>query len=83
MPSLFAAAARPLGIDLGLVGAVVSLAVAAGRTMSPVAAVTLMSARLTDTSPLELARRVALPLLAGVVAVVIAAMLMAADGWAG
>jgi DcuC family C4-dicarboxylate transporter len=79
----FAQAALPRGVDLELVGAVVSLAAAAGRTMSPVAAVTLMSARLTDTNPLELARRVALPLLAGVVAVVAAAMLMAAGGWPG
>jgi C4-dicarboxylate transporter len=47
---------------------VVSLA-AAGRTMSPVAAVVLM-AKLTNTEPLAVVRRVALPLLAGIAAVV-------------
>jgi C4-dicarboxylate transporter, DcuC family len=76
----FAEAALPQKMDLGLVGAVVALTAAAGRTMSPVAAVTLMSAELTGTNPLELARRVALPLLAGAAAVVIAAMFMAAGG---
>jgi DcuC family C4-dicarboxylate transporter len=76
----FAVPALRLGIDPGLVGAVVSLAAAAGRTMSPVAAVTLMSGELTGTNPLELARRVALPLLAGVAAVVIAAIFVASGG---
>ena len=41
--SLFARPALLLEIDPGRVGAVVSLAAAAGRTMSPVAAVALMS----------------------------------------
>jgi DcuC family C4-dicarboxylate transporter len=45
------------------VGAVVAVAAAAGRTMSPVAAVNLTSANLTDTEPIAIARRVALPLL--------------------
>ena len=63
--SFFAAPARDLGYDPLQVGALVSLASAAGRTLSPVAAVTLMCAALTDTSPLDLLRRVALPLLAG------------------
>ena len=76
----FAAPALRLGIDPGLVGAVVSLAAAAGRTMSPVAAVTLMAGELTGTNPLELARRVAAPLLAGVVAVVLAAIFVASGG---
>ncbi len=72
----FAEPALALGIDPALVGAVVSLASAAGRTMSPVAAVALMCGTLTGTNPFELARRVALPLLAGIAAVVVAAMLM-------
>jgi DcuC family C4-dicarboxylate transporter len=76
----FAEPALRLGIDPGLVGAVVSLAAAAGRTMSPVAAVTLMSGALTGTNPLELARRVALPLLAGVTAVVLGAIFVASGG---
>jgi DcuC family C4-dicarboxylate transporter len=69
--------ALSVGIDPAHVGAVVSLAAAAGRTMSPVAAVTLMCAAMTNTSPLDLIRRVALPLLVSLLAVVIAAMLMA------
>ena len=57
-------------------GAVVSIAAAAGRTMSPVAAVTLMSANLSGAEPLALARRVALPLLAGLAVVVLLRLLM-------
>jgi DcuC family C4-dicarboxylate transporter len=47
------------------VGAMVSTGSAVGRTMSPVAAVTLMSATLTGAKPFELVRRVGPPLLAG------------------
>lgn len=64
-------------IDPVHTGAVVSLGAAAGRTLSPVAAVTLMSARLTDTTPGELVKRVAVPLLVGVAAMVIVAALLA------
>jgi DcuC family C4-dicarboxylate transporter len=63
------------GIDPMGVGAVVSIAAAAGRTMSPVAAVTLMCAGLTETSPLALARRVTVPLLVGLAGVVVVAMM--------
>lgn len=66
-----------LAIDPTHTGAVVSLAAAAGRTMSPVAAVTLMTATMTDVPPLVLSRRVAVPLLGGIFVVVIAAMLLA------
>lgn len=45
------------------VGALTSIAAAAGRTMSPVAAVVLTCGKLTDSEPLVIARRVALPLL--------------------
>lgn len=58
------------------VGAVVSIGAAAGRTMSPVAAVTLMCASMSNTDPLVLARRVAVPLLVGTVAVVLVAIAM-------
>src|SRR5262249_7054366 len=58
------------------VGAVVSLAAAAGRTMSPVAAVMLLCTSLTGTEPLALVRRTALPVLAGMAAVVAAAALL-------
>jgi DcuC family C4-dicarboxylate transporter len=55
--------ATGVGADPKQVGAVVSVGAAAGRTMSPVAAVALMSAKLAGTNSFELARRVALPLL--------------------
>ncbi|MBM4068765.1 MAG: hypothetical protein FJ271_07450 [Planctomycetes bacterium] len=71
----FAGPALAAGADPLQVGAVVSLAAAAGRTMSPVSAVCLMCAELTDTRPLQLARRVALPLLCSVISIVIAAMI--------
>ena len=64
--SFFAAPAQALGFEPLRVGALVSLGAAAGRTLSPVAAVTLMCASLTGTSPLALARRVAVPLLLGI-----------------
>jgi DcuC family C4-dicarboxylate transporter len=59
-----------LGLDPVSVGAMVSLGSAAGRTMSPVAAVTLMCGTLTGTNPFTLAKRVAVPLLAGIAVVV-------------
>jgi DcuC family C4-dicarboxylate transporter len=71
----FVPPARALGVDPVAVGAVVSLGAAAGRTMSPVAAVTLMCANLTGTEPVALGRRVAGPLLAGVFAVVAVSIL--------
>jgi DcuC family C4-dicarboxylate transporter len=78
--SLFGFFARPalaLGSDPYLVGAIVALSSAAGRTMSPFSAVALMSATMTKTDPLSLVARVALPLLMAVSAEVIVAMLMA------
>ncbi len=57
------------GHDPVSIGALVSLGAAAGRTMSPVAAVVLMCSSLTSTNPFTLARRVALPLLLGMVLV--------------
>lgn len=73
----FVAPALAQGIDPAYVGSVVSLGAAAGRTMSPVAAVTLMCAKLTNTSPADLVRRVALPLLAGMIAAVLLAAAIA------
>lgn len=66
----FAEPANVLGADPKEIGAVVSVGAAAGRTMSPVAAVALMSARLTGTSSFELARRVAPPLLISLTVIV-------------
>lgn len=70
------------GADMPLpsLGAVMGLGAAAGRTMSPVAAVTLMSASLTETSPADLIRRVTPPLLAGIVAVILAGMVLRGAG---
>ncbi|HEY7313665.1 MAG TPA: C4-dicarboxylate transporter DcuC [Gemmataceae bacterium] len=72
----FVAPARHLGYDPLRLGAMVALASAAGRTMSPVAAVTLMCASLAEVSPFQLARRVAGPLLAGMLAMLAASMLI-------
>jgi DcuC family C4-dicarboxylate transporter len=77
----FTGPSAQLGLDPIGVGAVVSISAAAGRTMSPVAAVTLMCGSLTETSPLLLARRVALPLFAGVLVVVAVAAVLLGHGW--
>jgi DcuC family C4-dicarboxylate transporter len=61
----FHAPALELGQDPLSVGAMVSVGAAAGRTMSPVAAVTLMCATLSGAKPFELVRRVGPPLVAG------------------
>jgi DcuC family C4-dicarboxylate transporter len=66
-----------LGTDPASVGAVVSVASAAGRTMSPVAAVTLMCATLSGAKPWELVRLVAPPLIIGL----IVAVIMRMAGW--
>jgi DcuC family C4-dicarboxylate transporter len=78
--SLFGFFAKPallLGVDPTHVGAVVSIAAAAGRTMSPVAAVTLMCARMTDTKPLDLSKQVVIPLLISIAIVIVVAMIIA------
>jgi DcuC family C4-dicarboxylate transporter len=72
----FVAPARHLGYDPLRLGAMVSLASAAGRTMSPFAAVTLMCASLAEVSAFQLARRVAVPLLAGMLAMLAASMVI-------
>jgi DcuC family C4-dicarboxylate transporter len=71
----FAGPALAMGIDPAHVGAVVSIAAAAGRTASPVSAVTLMTAKLTEVKPLDLVRQVGPPLLAGIAAMILASML--------
>ncbi len=74
----FISPARSLGIDAAQVGAIVALGAAAGRTLSPVAAVTLMSAALTETKPSDLIRRAALPVLVGLTVVVLIGFISAA-----
>jgi DcuC family C4-dicarboxylate transporter len=72
----FVRPARDQSIDPTLVGAVVAITASAGRTMSPVAAVVIMSSTMTETEPLALVKRVALPLMIGSVVVVIVAALL-------
>lgn len=60
-----------LGLDPVAIGSLVSLGSAAGRTMSPVAAVVLMCAALTGTNPFTLVRRVAIPLLTGIIVILL------------
>ncbi|MGL6097852.1 MAG: hypothetical protein ACRC7O_18880, partial [Fimbriiglobus sp.] len=60
-----------LGQDPVGVGAMVSTGSAVGRTMSPVSAVTLMTAALTGAAPVALVKRVAVPLLVGLAAVIV------------
>jgi DcuC family C4-dicarboxylate transporter len=60
-----------LGQDPVGVGAMVSTGSAVGRTMSPVSAVTLMTAALTGAAPFALVKRVAGPLLVGLAAVIV------------
>jgi DcuC family C4-dicarboxylate transporter len=71
----FVESAREAGVEPMRVGAVVAIAAAAGRTMSPVAAVVLMSGRLTETEPLRLVRRVMVPLMAATAVMVAGALL--------
>jgi DcuC family C4-dicarboxylate transporter len=71
MYPFFAGPARELGVDPVGIGTVVSLSTAAGRTMSPVAAVVLTCSEMTGTKPLDLTRRVFLPLLVALAAVVV------------
>jgi DcuC family C4-dicarboxylate transporter len=59
------------------VGGVTAVSAAAGRTMSPVAAVNLVCADMTDTGPLDIVRRVAVPLL------VASAVTIAVAWWRG
>ncbi|WP_157369457.1 C4-dicarboxylate transporter DcuC [Zavarzinella formosa] len=68
--SFYVAPANAVGADPADIGAVVSLSSAAGRTLSPVAAVCLMAAKLTGTNSFQLMRRVAPPLLVSLTVVI-------------
>lgn len=63
--AFFVPPAVAVGLDPAELGAVVSVSAAAGRTLSPVAAVALMAGKLTGTNSFQLAARVAPPLLIG------------------
>jgi DcuC family C4-dicarboxylate transporter len=71
----FAEPALHVGLDPAQVGAVISLGAAAGRTISPVAAVTLMTAQMSETTPLALVRRLALPVVVGMLSIIALAAL--------
>jgi DcuC family C4-dicarboxylate transporter len=60
-----------VGANPDEVGALVSVGSAVGRTLSPVSAVCLMCATLTGTKATDLAKRVAVPLLAGLTVAVL------------
>jgi C4-dicarboxylate transporter, DcuC family len=63
------------GINPVDVGVVCCVGSAAGRTSSPVAAVTLMCSQLTESKPAEISRRVMPPLAMGLAVVVLLMML--------
>ena len=78
----FVEPAHVLGVDPIRIGAVVSISAAGGRTLSPVAAVVLLASSMSGTTaqngatPFEITRRIAVPILAGLTAVAVAAALL-------
>jgi DcuC family C4-dicarboxylate transporter len=70
----FVPAAASMGIDPTRLGALAAIGAHFGRTMSPAAAVVMLSARLADSQPADLIRRVAVPLLVGGVLLLLAAV---------
>jgi DcuC family C4-dicarboxylate transporter len=71
----FVPVSATLGIDPIRLGTLTAMGAHFGRTMSPAAAVVAMSARLSGASSVELIKGVALPLLAGMIALIAAAFL--------
>lgn len=64
--------APSFGLDTGMMGACVSSAGMIGRTMSPVAGVTIICAELAGVSPMELVKRTAIPcIVAGILEIVL------------
>jgi DcuC family C4-dicarboxylate transporter len=72
---LFVAPSIAAAIDPVRTGAVVSIGAAAGRTMSPVSPVALMSSQLAEVNPIVLSGKVAVPLIGGLIVVVLIALL--------
>ncbi|HEV8058998.1 MAG TPA: C4-dicarboxylate transporter DcuC [Gemmataceae bacterium] len=72
----FVEPARAVGVPAVDLGALVAIAAAAGRTLSPVSAVTLMCASMTQTNPIALCKRLAIPLLVGLACVLVTALFM-------
>jgi DcuC family C4-dicarboxylate transporter len=71
----FVPVATTMGIDPIRLGTLTAMGAHFGRTMSPAAAVVMMSSRLSETRASDLVRRVAVPLLAGGTVLVGAALL--------
>lgn len=67
--------APSMGLDPGLVGAHCAVAAQLGRTMSPAAAVVMMTSVVSGVPALELLKRVTIPLLAGGAATLVAGLL--------
>ena len=67
---LLADVALKQGVDPIHVGVLACIGAAAGRTMSIVAAVTIMCSQLTETKPVELSRKVVPPLCAGLLVLI-------------
>jgi DcuC family C4-dicarboxylate transporter len=70
----FVPAATAMSIDPVRLGALTAIGAHFGRTMSPAAAVVMVSARLSGASATDLIRRAAVPLLAGGVALLLFAL---------
>ncbi len=67
-------AAATMNLDAIGLGVLIAVAAQLGRTMSPVAAVVVMCATLSGQLPLNLVKYVTIPLLAGFVALLVAAL---------
>ncbi len=76
MFGFFVGPAIAVGIDPIELGAVVAVSSAAGRTMSPVAAVVLVTSKMTELSPLEICRRLTLPILIALGTVLLVSQLL-------
>jgi C4-dicarboxylate transporter, DcuC family len=66
--------ATKMNLDPVSIGGLTAVAAQLGRTMSPVAAVVIMSATISEQSPLSLVKYTALPLLAGFFVVLVATL---------
>jgi DcuC family C4-dicarboxylate transporter len=67
--------APSMGLDPGLVGAHCAVAAQLGRTMSPAAAVVMMTSVVSGVPAVELLKRVTIPLVAGAAATLVAGLL--------
>jgi C4-dicarboxylate transporter, DcuC family len=68
---LLAQSAANKGFDVFSMGSITVLGSAAGRTASPVAAVTLLCSRMANVEPWQISRSIFLPILAGLTAAVV------------